>query len=336
MIEEGRFYPLKTLRPDERLWWYSRHFDTVEVNATFYAPLSAQNAVLWVKRTPPGFLFNVKAYALLTGHHLDAARLPEPLHTLLPRGARPNPRGQYENATFPEEARSWAFETFREALRPLQDAGKLGYVLFQLAPWVKYAPDSLRYLESLPGRLPGIRIAVEFRDRSWLPAHTEEVLGLLARLGIAYVSVDAPRLRTNVPPVLALTSPVAVLRLHGRNAEGHLKQLRGEEPTVAEKYDYLYSEDEIDALMRRARRLDGAAKLVFVKFNNNRADYPATNAMQAKHRLQEWTPPDRQELVAELKRRRRGAGPSGAAGLPLFGEPRPAAPPDPLTPRSKP
>ena len=79
MVEQGTFYPIKSMKAEERLWWYSRFFDCVEVNSTFYAPLSAQNAVLWAKRTPPGFLFSVKAYALLTGHHLDAKRLPEPL-----------------------------------------------------------------------------------------------------------------------------------------------------------------------------------------------------------------------------------------------------------------
>src|SRR5262249_16762235 len=97
MIEEGQFYPLKSLRAGERLWWYSQFFDCVEVNSTFYAPLSAENSVRWVKRTPPGFLFSVKAYALLTGHHIDAARLPEPLREMLPASARPNARGQIEN-----------------------------------------------------------------------------------------------------------------------------------------------------------------------------------------------------------------------------------------------
>ena len=305
MIEEGHFYPFRTLSAEERLWWYSQYFDTVEVNSTFYAPLAAQNAVLWVKRTPPSFLFNVKAYALLTGHHVDAGRLPGPLRELLPKAAQPNYRGQFENKVFPGEAREWAFATFREALRPLRDAGKLGYVLFQLAPWVKYSADAMEYLESLPERLHGVTIAVEFRDRSWLPEHTEEVLSLLTRQGIAYVSVDAPRLSASVPPVLSLTSRVAVLRLHGRNVEGHLKQLRGEEPSVAEKYDYLYSEDEVEEIVQRARCLHHHAERVFVKFNNNRADYPAINGMQAKARLLRWTPPARHELVTTLKQLRR-------------------------------
>lgn len=330
MIEEGHFYPLKTMSAEERLWWYSRHFDTVEVNSTFYAPLSARTAVLWARRAPPGFLFNVKAFALLTGHHVDAGRLAGPLQEMLPKGARPNARGQFENGVFPDAARTWAFETFREALRPLQDAGQLGYVLFQLAPWMKYSAQAMEYLESLPERLPGVTLAVEFRDRSWLPEHTEDVLGLLARQGIAHVSVDAPRLSAGAAPVLALTSPVGILRLHGRNLEGHLKQLRGEQPSVAEKYDYLYSDDEIDQIVQRARRLQGHAKLIFVKFNNNRADYPAINGMQAKARLLGWTAPDRQELVATLKRRRRSSrsSPSLEPVLPsLFDEPPGREPP---------
>src|SRR5262249_12894228 len=134
MLEEGQFYPLNSIKAEGRLWWYSQCFDCVEVNSTFYAPLSAENSVRWAKRTPPGFLFSVKAYALLTGHHLDASRLPEPLREMLPASARPNARGQIENAAFPPEAREWAFQTFREALRPLEDSGKLGYVLFQMAP----------------------------------------------------------------------------------------------------------------------------------------------------------------------------------------------------------
>src|SRR5499426_2172713 len=123
MLDEGSFYPIKSMKAEERLWWYSRFFDNVEVNSTFYAPLSAENAVRWAKRTPPGFLFGVKAYALLTGHHLDAGRLPEPLLEMLPASARPNERGQFENGVFGPEAREWAFATFREALQPLADAG---------------------------------------------------------------------------------------------------------------------------------------------------------------------------------------------------------------------
>jgi hypothetical protein len=86
MLGEGEFYPRKTMTAEERLWWYSRFFDAVEVNSSFYAIPSAAATALWARRTPPGFLFNVKAYGLLTGHYLDVARLPDELKTMLPRG----------------------------------------------------------------------------------------------------------------------------------------------------------------------------------------------------------------------------------------------------------
>src|SRR4029434_3486986 len=127
-----------------------------------------------------------------------AHRARPPLLEMLPASARPNERGQFENGVFGPEAREWAFATFREALQPLADAGKLGYVLFQMAPWVKYGEAALEYLASLPGRLPGTTIAVEIRDASVLPRHAEYTLSLHGALGLAYVSVDAPRTPASV------------------------------------------------------------------------------------------------------------------------------------------
>ena len=306
MVAEGSFYPIKTMAAEERLWWYSRFFDCVEVNSTFYAPLSAQNAVRWTKRTPPGFLFSVKAYGLLTGHHIDAGRLPPPLQEMVPASARPNARGQWENRVFGPDAREWAFATFREALQPLADAGKLGYVLFQMAPWVKYGERALEYLASLPARLPGTTIAVEFRDASWLPDHAEETLGLLSARGLAYVSVDAPRTPASIDTVVALTAPTAVLRLHGRNREGFMKQLQGREPGVAEKYGYLYDRQELAGIVARGRALEGRARRVYFKLNNNAGDAPAINGEEIKELLGLETA-DRSEVEAEWRSRRRTA-----------------------------
>jgi uncharacterized protein YecE (DUF72 family) len=312
MVEEGSFYPIKSMKAEERLWWYSRFFDCVEVNSTFYAPLPAQNAMLWAKRTPPGFLFSVKAYALLTGHHLDAGRLPPPLLDLMPARARPDAHGRLDNAVFGEEAREWVFATFREGLRPLADTGKLGYVLFQMAPWVKYGDRAVEYLASLPARLPGVTIAVEFRDASWLPRHAEETLALLRDRHLTYVSVDAPRTPASVDTAVALTSPTAILRLHGRNREGFMKQLRGQEPSVAEKYGYLYNRAELTGIVARGRALEGRARRVYFKLNNNVGDAPALNGEDIKELLGQETP-DRAAVEQEWRSRRRarpGAPPS--------------------------
>ncbi len=313
MLEQGAFYPARSMAAEDRLWWYSRFFDCVEVNSSFYAPLDPRHAQAWARRTPPGFLFSVKAYGLLTGHHLDAGRLPAPLAALLPRTARPNARGQFENQRFPPEARDWAFAAFREGLRPLADAGKLGYVLFQMAPWVRYGPAALEYLAGLPERLPGHTVAVEFRDASWLPAHADEVLGFLARHGLTYVSVDAPRIAATVASTLGLTSSTAVIRLHGRNAAGWLKQLRGEAPTVAEKYGYLYSTEELGELVRAGRALDGRAARVYFQLNNNVGDAPAINGAEIQALLGQ-APPERAAVEAEWRARRRPARRPPAGG----------------------
>jgi uncharacterized protein YecE (DUF72 family) len=118
MLEEGEFYPRKTMSAEERLWWYSRFFDVVEVNSSFYAIPSVETAKAWVSRTPPGFLFNVKAYGLLTGHHIDAARLPEPVRKMLPRTVRAQTARQIPNSAFDAEAREWLFSELRSNLRP--------------------------------------------------------------------------------------------------------------------------------------------------------------------------------------------------------------------------
>ena len=310
MLEHGHFYPYKTMSAEERLWWYSRFFDVVEVNSTFYAVPSADTAALWVARTPPGFLFNVKAYGLLTGHHLDAARLPDALKKRLPGSVRSKNHGRVPNSAFGDEARAWAFAELRKALDTLREAGKLGYVLFQLAPWMKRSDEVQAQLARLPRELSDDVVAVEFRHRSWFREHTEETLRFLADHRLAYVSIDAPRSRATMPSLPALTSPTAVFRLHGRNFEGHLKQVQGKNPSVAEKYDYLYSEKELEEVARAAGAMNGKAERVHVAMNNNNRDYPVTNGLELKEMLlEDWHLPDRAALIEELDERRARAKP---------------------------
>jgi uncharacterized protein YecE (DUF72 family) len=305
MLEESSFYPRKTMSAEERLWWYSRFFDTVEVNSTFYALPSPETSAAWVARTPAGFVFNVKAYGLLTGHAIDVARLAEPLKKMLPAAVRRQKAARIANTVLGDEARAWAFEELRKGLRPLRDAARLGYVLFQLAPWVKRSDEALAYLASLPRHLAGHDVAVELRSRSWFDEYTETTLRFLAEHRLTYVSIDGPRGRAMVPSIPALTSPTAVFRLHGRNFAGHVKQLQGKQPTVAEKYDYLYAKDELEEIARAAGALNGRAQRVHVAMNNNNRDYPVINGIQLKEMLlEDWRPPDRDQLIHELEERR--------------------------------
>jgi uncharacterized protein YecE (DUF72 family) len=285
LIEDGSFYPRKSMTAEARLRYYARFFDTVEVNSAYYAIPDVLTTRRWVERTPPGFVFHVKGYALLTGHHPRAATLPADVTALLPARPARTRRGEIDRAGVPPEAIDAAFRVFRAALAPLAEAGKLGYVLFQLAPWVHFGDDWLAYLAGLPARLPGFTVAVEFRHRSWLPDHAGETLAALRQAGLAHVVVDGPTVGGSVPRVAAATARTAVVRLHGRNAEGWLRQVRGQEPAVREKYDYLYTEDELRALLPEIDGVAGESEQVFIAFNNNNRAYPVQNALMMKRLL---------------------------------------------------
>ncbi|MGH7262607.1 MAG: DUF72 domain-containing protein [Candidatus Rokuibacteriota bacterium] len=316
LLGEGDFYPARSMSAEERLRYYATVFDTVEVDSSYYALPSARNARLWVERTPAGFVFNVKAYALMTGHHPRADSLPADLRAMLPAAPKTTPRGEIERSAFPPEALDRCVTLFRESLRPLAEADRLGYVLFQLAPWIRFSESALAYLATLADRLPGWTVAVEFRDRSWIPGHTREVLDTLAKAKLALVCVDAPEVPNAIPRVVEATAATAILRLHGRNAAGWLAQLRGEGPSVSQKYDYLYREEELVELVGEARILGAKAKRVFIVFNNNNRDYPALNAAQVL-RLLGKPLPDWETLKAHWRsaRPRRGAGKDLPRGL---------------------
>jgi uncharacterized protein YecE (DUF72 family) len=285
LVESGAFYPKKSMTAEARLRFYARRFDTVELNASYYAIPDVRNAARWVERTPPGFVFNVKAYALLTGHHVKAGTLPADVEALLPAAPKRTPRGDIDTEAFSPEAIDATFRLFRASLGPLADSGKLGYVLFQFAPWVRFASRWLDYLAALPERLPGLTIAVEFRDRSWLPGHAQDTLAALRRAGLAHVVVDAPATPNAVPRLALATAPTSVFRLHGRNAEGWLRQLRGEAPAVREKYDYLYTDGELREVAAEVEAMAAETEDVFVSFNNNNRDYPVQNALMMKRLL---------------------------------------------------
>jgi uncharacterized protein YecE (DUF72 family) len=290
LIEEGTFYPRKSMSAEARLRHYASVFDTVEVNSSYYAIPDVRTVVRWVERTPPGFIFHVKAWSLLTGHHPRPQTVPAEVQRLIGPAPPRTHRGEIEAGAFPPAAIDEAFRVFRAALAPLAEASKLGYVLFQLAPWVRYGAQALEYLASLPRRLPGWALAVEARDRSWFPDHAPETLDLLRRAGLAHVVVDAPPVPNAVPRVVAATARVAVLRLHGRNAGGWHRQLRGQEPAVREKYDYLYREDELRDLLPEVEQLAAEAEEVFIAFNNNNRDYPVRNALMMRRLLGQPAP----------------------------------------------
>ena len=167
------------------------------------------------------------------------------------------------------EVRARVFERFRDALEPLRVSGKLGGILLQFPPYVVFKPVSFDYLEWAAEQLEGEHLLVEFRHASWLSDENRaETLSFLERLGATHVITDSPRIegaRNLVPTLPALTSPIGYMRLHGRNAATWNK--RG--GSAAERFDYLYSDEELREWAPTLRELAGEAEQLYVMFNNN-------------------------------------------------------------------
>ena len=256
------WYP-KGVRPGDRLAYYAEHFDTVEVDSTFYRLPVEEMVARWAERTPPGFLMHVKAFAMMTRHPVRLEQLPPDLREGVPTDAR----GRVDRP--PREFRAEVFARFHAALEPLRAAGKLGGILLQFPPYVVHKPVSFEYLEWAQDQLRGDDALVEFRHYSWLDdEHRADTLGFLEGRGMAHVVTDSPRIegaKNMVQTVWATTSPTAYVRLHGRNAETW--NVRG--GSAAERFNYLYSEEELHELAVPLRDLAGDAEQAFVLFNNN-------------------------------------------------------------------
>ena len=280
------FYPPK-LPAKERLAWYAQSFDTVEVDSTYYR-LPAESMVEgWAERTPPGFTMHVKAFGLMTRHPVKAETIPDDLRAEMPL----DERGRVDRPS--RELRGEVFRRFLQALEPLRRDGKLGGILFQFPSYVVFKDRSFDYLEWARDQLGNDEMLVEFRHRSWLDEENRaETLSFLERIGATYVTVDAPKSDTAknlIPTVAAVTSPTAYVRFHGRNLGTWNK--RGS--SAAERFDYLYSEEELAEWVPTLRELAGQAKQAFAFFNNNataqdpdnplgRISQAATNAYQLR------------------------------------------------------
>ena len=281
LIACGRFYPPGIASAEARLRYYAEQFDIVEVDSTYYAPPSARNSELWAARTPAGFVFNIKAFGLLTHHPTAVERLPDWLRNALPGEAR-GKRNAYAR-DFPAAAVEQVWELHREALEPLAAAGKLGAVLFQFPPWFVRSHDNRAYLRELPDRLPGCPLAVEFRGGGWLDDESAAgTLRLLEEAGLAYVAVDEPQgFPNSTPPLAAATAPLAVVRLHGRNA-GTWESRTG---AASDRFKYLYADGELEEWIPRVRQLAAQTRSVHVLFNNNYEDWGMQNARRMAHLL---------------------------------------------------
>ena len=176
----------------------------------------------------------------------------------------------------PADAVDRAWEHFADALLPLHSAGKLGAVFFQFPEYFTNRRDNRAYLDELAERLPEYQVAVEFRHKSWLEGDSAaKTFGQLERLGLAYVAVDEPQgFASSVPPVVTATADLAVVRMHGHNAENWKRK----GITAAERFKYLYSDDELSEWVPKVKQVAEQARETHVLFNNCYRDYGVRNA----------------------------------------------------------
>lgn len=244
------FYP-KGLPKNQQISYYAQRFPIVEINSSYYRMMPVRNYGLWAERTPDGFVFDVKPYRQLTWHD------------------RKNP---------PDEEITQAF---RGILQPLRDAEKLGAVHFQFPPWYKHSERNIDYIKWLREQFGEDRVGVEFRHRSWLVGdHLPELLTTFRAHNIGLTVVDEPQMGDgSVPTLLEVTNPdLVIMRFHGRNYKKWYARVK----TTGERFDYLYSEEELEKWVPKVAQLAENSREVHALFNNNAQDYAIQNARQLR------------------------------------------------------
>lgn len=276
LIESGRFYPPEARSAEARLRYYAAQFPLVEIDSTYYALPAEQTAQLWADRTPQGFVFNVKAFRLFTGHHAQPSALPADLRKAL----QPSENLMLYYRELSDEIRRELWQRFRSGLEPLRRSGKLGAVLLQFAPWFVFGRESFGHIMHCADMLDGLRLAVEFRNKSWFGEKTRDTTLAFERdHNLAHVVVDEPQgFPSSIPQVWEVTCPdLALVRLHGHNRETWAKKGLA---TSAERFNYLYSTAELKALEQPVKDLASRVRRLHVLFNNCHGDKAQRNAAQ--------------------------------------------------------
>jgi uncharacterized protein YecE (DUF72 family) len=248
----GYFYPTGKIN---ELEYYSQFFNTVEINSSFYRPPNPGYVYNWVRRVPKDFLFTVKLWQKFT-----------------------HPK-MYKEATGEEAAISLEdVDIFKRSIEPLLKGDKLGALLAQFPPSFRNDSFGQQVVTAVNKLFGQYRLAVELRHRSW--SDDPDTAKLLRENNIAWVQIDEPKFKSSIAQELPLTSDMAYLRFHGRNAA---TWWTGDSET---RYKYLYSSEEIEELANRVRATAGQTKLLFVLFNNHWSGYSLRNAVDMKKSLQ--------------------------------------------------
>ncbi|MEA2477585.1 MAG: hypothetical protein QOC87_1784 [Actinomycetota bacterium] len=262
------WYPAGASSAADRLRFYAENFPLVEVDSTYYFPPSEKNSELWVERTPKDFIFNIKAFSLMTQHPTKADALYKDLD-------RPDKKSLYPKDLAPGVIDE-VWDRFLSALQPLYDAKKMGLLLFQFPPWFTIAKKNKDYVLECAKRAAPFKICVEFRNRTWMTEdNVQETLDFLEGHGLPYVCVDMPQgFKSSLPPVVAATADVAVMRFHGHN------DAEWESGSVQKRFKYLYSKKELETWAPKIKELASSTESTHVLMNNCYRDYAQRNARE--------------------------------------------------------
>jgi uncharacterized protein YecE (DUF72 family) len=278
----GIVYPPRRGRAKDfdELRAYAEHFDTVEVNSTFYRIPTIETTRSWVERTPPGFEFSVKLFQKLTHPRMFLDRLTKP-----PKGAPKDTVS--DKSTLPHDQALAAagvstadVDEFRRAVEPLASAGKLGALLVQFPASFKYDAASVDHLAWLTHALRDYRVAVELRHKSWSD-DVKTTLQVLNASRAAWVQIDEPKFRLSIAQnFLPNVEGFYYLRLHGRNAKAWWNHEKS-----ADRYDYLYSEQELEPFVEIAAAVKVLVKKMYLYTNNHFEGKAAANAVMLRDKL---------------------------------------------------
>ena len=272
LIESG-WYPPEANNAEKRLRYYTRQFPLVEVDSSYYALPAEQTAAAWAHRSPKGFTFNIKAFSLFTQHPTRVAALPKDLRPAVEKAAGGKPHVYLKDVDPAVTDEAW--ERFLTALEPLRQTGRLGAILFQFPQWFVIGRARKEYILLLAERVAPRQVCIEFRNKTWMSEdNREETLKFLTDHQLPYVCVDEPQgYPSSVPPVLAATAPLAVVRMHGHSDKWDSRNIQ-------EKFRYRYPEKELREWAPRVRQVAEDADTTHVLFNNCYADDAQVNARQ--------------------------------------------------------
>ena len=235
----GPFYPEGT-KKNEFLDFYQGHFDTTELNFTYYRMPSARTLASIANKVGPGFLFSVKVPGEITHERED------------------DPRP--------------AVEVFNAALAGLKDEGKFACALAQFPTSFHATQENEDYLKALREAFGDTAVVIEFRNRDWV---TEDTFDLLAEHDLGFCCVDQPQFESLLPPVAIATGPVAYVRFHGRN---YKKWWHHDE--AWERYDYMDTAEDLQAWAPRIKGLDeqSGTQVTLAYMNNHWAGQAPASA----------------------------------------------------------